>query len=98
MNTRVNLRIDFAFKQLFGTKGNEEILMGFLNAVLQRTLLSPITSLTLEDPYLHNEDKEDKRFIMDVRAALGTGELVNIEIQIANKQDMQKRSLYYWSK
>ncbi|PFK22773.1 PD-(D/E)XK nuclease family transposase, partial [Bacillus cereus] len=50
MNNRVNLRIDFAFKQLFGTKGNEEILMGFLNAVLQRTLSSPITSLTLEDP------------------------------------------------
>ncbi|AFU17748.1 hypothetical protein MC28_G015 (plasmid) [Bacillus thuringiensis MC28] len=22
----VNLRIDFAFKQLFGTKGNEEVL------------------------------------------------------------------------
>ncbi|PGV91626.1 PD-(D/E)XK nuclease family transposase, partial [Bacillus cereus] len=41
MNNRVNLRIDFAFKQLFGTKGNEEILMGFLNAVLQRTLSSP---------------------------------------------------------
>ncbi|PFK27950.1 PD-(D/E)XK nuclease family transposase, partial [Bacillus cereus] len=50
MSNRVNLRIDFAFKQLFGTKGNEEILMGFLNAILQRTLLSPITSLTLEDP------------------------------------------------
>ncbi|PGO63994.1 ATPase, partial [Bacillus cereus] len=98
MNNRVNLRIDFAFKQLFGTKGNEEILMGFLNAVLQRTLSSPITSLTLEDPHLHKEYKEDKLSIMDVRAALETGELVNIEIQIANKHDIQKRSLYYWSK
>ncbi|PEZ26841.1 ATPase, partial [Bacillus thuringiensis] len=70
MSTKlVNLRIDFAFTQLFGTKGNEEILMGFLNAVLQRTLPSPITSLTLEDPHLHKEYKEDKRSIMDVRAA-----------------------------
>ncbi|ANN35795.1 ATPase (plasmid) [Bacillus thuringiensis serovar coreanensis] len=98
MNNRVNLRIDFAFKQLFGTKGNEEILMGFLNAVLQRTLSSPITSLTLEDPHLHKEYKEDKLSIMDVRVALETGEFVNIEIQIANKHDIQKRSLYYWSK
>ncbi len=35
---------------------------------------------------------------MDVRATLGTGESVNIGIQIANKHDIQKRSLYYWSK
>ncbi|MCQ6344105.1 Rpn family recombination-promoting nuclease/putative transposase [Bacillus cereus] len=98
MSNRVNLRIDFAFKQLFGTKGNENILMGFLNAVLQKTLPSPITSLTLEDPHVHKEYKEDKLSIMDVRATLGTGEFVNIEIQIANKHDIQKRSLYYWSK
>ncbi len=52
MSNRVNLRIDFAFKQLFGAKGNENILMGFLNAVLQKTLPSPITSLTLE---IHKE-------------------------------------------
>lgn len=25
----VNLRIDFAFKQLFGTSGNEDILIAF---------------------------------------------------------------------
>lgn len=36
MSTKlVNLRIDFAFKQLFGTKGNEGILTGFLNAILE---------------------------------------------------------------
>ncbi|WP_429697356.1 PD-(D/E)XK nuclease family transposase [Bacillus mycoides] len=28
----VNLRIDFAFKQLFGTNGSEDILLAFLNA------------------------------------------------------------------
>jgi len=52
----------------------------------------PITNLTLEDPHLHKEYMEDKLSIMDVRATLGTSELVNIEIQIANKHDIQKRS------
>ncbi|OAK08912.1 hypothetical protein A6279_24950 [Bacillus wiedmannii] len=43
MSTKlVNLRIDFAFKQLFGTKGNEEILTGFLNAILEESLDVPI--------------------------------------------------------
>lgn len=41
----VNLRIDFAFKQLFGTSGNEDILIAFLNAMLQDSLESPIVSL-----------------------------------------------------
>ncbi|MDZ3952385.1 Rpn family recombination-promoting nuclease/putative transposase [Bacillus thuringiensis] len=98
MKDRVNLRVDFAFKQLFGTKGNEEILIGFLNAVLQKSLTSPIMKVVLNDPHVYKEYQEDKLSIMEVRATLGTGELVNIEIQIANKHDMQKRSLYYWSK
>ncbi|ANS46133.1 ATPase [Bacillus thuringiensis] len=98
MKNLVNLRVDFAFKQLFGTKGNEDILMGFLNAVLQKSLSAPITSVSLEDPHLHKEYKEDKLSIMDVRATLETGEFVNVEVQIANKHDIQKRSLYYWSK
>ncbi|HDR6248221.1 TPA: PD-(D/E)XK nuclease family transposase, partial [Bacillus cereus] len=98
MKNRVNLRVDFAFKQLFGAKGNEDILMGFLNAVLQKSLDSPITSVVLNDPHLHKEYKEDKLSIMDIRATLGTGEHVNVEIQLANKHDMQKRSLYDWSK
>lgn len=46
-NQLVNLRIDFAFKQLFGTNGSEEILIAFLNAVLANTLESPIVSLQL---------------------------------------------------
>ncbi|MGG5741915.1 Rpn family recombination-promoting nuclease/putative transposase [Bacillus cereus group sp. IBL03679] len=98
MTNRVNLRIDFAFKQLFGTKGNEDILMSFLNAVLQKSLVSPITSLWLDDPHLHKEYKEDKLSIVDVRATLGTGEQINVEIQLSDKHDMRKRSLYYWAK
>ncbi len=53
----VNLRIDFAFKQLFGTNGSEDILIAFLNAMLQESLESPIASLQLEDPHLHRNMK-----------------------------------------
>ncbi len=45
----VNLRIDFAFKQLFGTNGSEDILIAFLNAMLQESLESPIASLQLQE-------------------------------------------------
>ncbi|TKI89711.1 Rpn family recombination-promoting nuclease/putative transposase, partial [Bacillus wiedmannii] len=92
----VNLRIDFAFKQLFGTSGNEDILSAFLNAMLQNSLESPIVSLQLADPHLHREHEEDKLSILDISATLDTGTKVNVEIQLNNNHDMMKRSLYYW--
>ncbi|MEX0135523.1 PD-(D/E)XK nuclease family transposase [Bacillus nitratireducens] len=99
MSTKlVNLRIDFAFKQLFGTKGNEEILTGFLNAILEESLDAPIASLQLEDPHLHKSYEDDKLSILDLLATLDNGTQVNIEIQLRNTHDMVKRSLYYWSK
>lgn len=94
----VNLRIDFAFKQLFGTSGSEEILITFLNAMLKSSLESPIQSLQFEDPHLHREHEEDKLSILDVSATLDTGTRINIEIQMNNHHDILKRSLYYWSR
>lgn len=94
----VNLRIDFAFKQLFGTKGNEDILIGFLNAMLEPSLHAPITSLQLDDPHLHKAYEDDKLSILDLLATLDNGTQVNVEIQLRNAHDMVKRSLYYWSK
>jgi predicted transposase/invertase (TIGR01784 family) len=97
-NQLVNLRIDFAFKQLFGTKGNEDILIEFLNAMLKPSLDTPITSLQLDDPHLHKAYEDDKLSILDLVATLDNGTQVNIEIQLRNTHDMIKRSLYYWSK
>lgn len=86
-NKLVNLRVDFAFKQLFGVKGNEELLTSFLNAILHESLSSPIQTLQI-----------DKLSILDILATFDNGTKVNIEIQVRNTQDMVKRSLYYWSK
>ena len=35
---------------------------------------------------------------MDIHAVTSDGMQVNIEIQLANKHDMERRSLYYWAK
>ncbi len=95
MSTKlVNLRIDFAFKQLFGTKGNEEILTGFLNAILEEFLDALIVFLQLEDPHLHKSYEDDKLSILDLLATLDNGKQVNIEIHLRNTHDMVKRSLY----
>ncbi|MDP1442322.1 Rpn family recombination-promoting nuclease/putative transposase [Priestia megaterium] len=54
--------------------------------------------MQLLDPHFNKENQEDKRSILDVHAQLEGGSRVNIEIQLNNKHDMEKRTLYYWSK
>lgn len=93
----VNLRVDYAFKRLFGVEGNEDILIGFLNAVLQSSIDEEIKSLHLDDPHLPREQKDDKLSILDLRATLNSGIKINIEIQVRDKKDMIERSLFYWS-
>ncbi|AWG44806.1 hypothetical protein BEH_25960 (plasmid) [Priestia filamentosa] len=98
MTKRLDLRVDFAFKSLFGTHGNESILAAFLNAALRLPEEKKITTVHLLDPHFNKEYQEDKRSILDVHAQLEDGTRINIEIQLNNKHDMEKRTLYYWSK
>ncbi|MEH7215874.1 PD-(D/E)XK nuclease family transposase [Bacillus toyonensis] len=43
----------------------------------------------MDDSHLHKEYKKDKLSIVDVRATLGTGEQVNVELQLSDKHDKQ---------
>ncbi|MED2777328.1 Rpn family recombination-promoting nuclease/putative transposase [Bacillus thuringiensis] len=94
----VNLRVDFAFKQLFGSRGNEQILMQFLNVILASSLSSPIQKLNIEDPHLHREYENDKLSILDVLATLEDKTQISVEIQLNDQHHFLKRSLYYWSR
>lgn len=94
----MDLKIDFAFKQVFGKTGNEPILLAFLNAALQLTKEKRIASVEILNPVIQREHIEDKASVLDIHAKTEQGEHVNIEIQLANKFDMKKRTLYYWSR
>ena len=90
---------DFIFKKLFGEKGDEPMLLSFLNAVLQKTHREEITSITIkENTELTKELINDKMGRIDVRAVTNKGEEIDIEVQIANQNNMDKRTLFYWSK
>lgn len=90
---------DFIFKKLFGEKGDEPMLISFLNAVLKKTHREEITSIIIkENTELTKELINDKMGRIDVRAVTDKGEEVDIEVQIANQNNMDKRTLFYWSK
>ncbi|MEA5021576.1 MAG: Rpn family recombination-promoting nuclease/putative transposase [Desulfitobacterium hafniense] len=93
----ISLKIDYAFKLIFGKEGNEAILIAFLNAALKLPQESRIEEITIINPELNKEYPEDKKSILDVRAITSQGMQINIEIQLSNQYDMEKRSLYYWA-
>jgi len=95
---RMNPIVDFVFKRIFGTEENKDLLLSFLNATLKPEEGSQLKEITLVDPHINADQVGDKASILDVRAKTKTGEQINIEVQLHNKYDMEKRSLYYWAK
>jgi len=90
---------DFLFYKTMGEKGDEPQLVGFLNAALAPSGRKPIETLEIieKKPFV-KEMLEGKSCTLDVRAVLSDGTKVNIEVQLRNKHNMDRRSLFYWSK
>ncbi|MDR1022753.1 MAG: Rpn family recombination-promoting nuclease/putative transposase [Prevotellaceae bacterium] len=97
--TRLNPLNDYLFMKYMGEKGDEEQLMAFLNVVLQKTNRDGIKSVKIAgDRTLSADIIGDKSSILDVLATMGDGTKVNIEVQLRNVGDMDRRSLFYWSR
>ena len=89
-------KMDFVFKNIFGSEKNPEILISFLNATLKPKDL--ITAVEMKNTDINKDYIEDKFSRLDVKATTSNNEVINIEIQLKNEYNMIKRSLYYWSK
>lgn len=57
--------IDFVFKVLFASKGNEYIVSHFLNSVLQPK--NKITSVSIKNPFNEREFDKDKLSVVDIK-------------------------------
>ena len=96
---RLNPLNDYLFQKYMGEKGDEEQLLSFLNAVLSRTGKDRIASLEIiENKTLMADIMGGKKSILDVRAVMDDGTKVNTEVQLRNVGNMDRRSLFYWSR
>jgi len=96
---RLNPLNDFLFLKTMGEKGDEEQLLSFLNAVLGRDGDNKLQSVEiLENKIITPEILGNKSSILDVLAQTEGGTRVNIEVQLQNFWDMDRRSLFYWSR
>lgn len=98
MFDRLDPKVDFVFKRIFGVEENKDVLLDFLNVTLRESEPFPITDIQILNPYIDKNGLHDKQSILDIRARTADGKQVNIEIQLFNRYDIEKRTLYYWSK
>lgn len=89
-------KVDFVFKNIFGSEKHPQILISFLNATLKPKKL--ITYVEIKNTEVQKQYIEDKFSRLDVKATTSNNEIINIEIQLKNEYNMVKRSLYYLSK
>jgi predicted transposase/invertase (TIGR01784 family) len=95
----MNPKIDFVFKQIFGSQKHPEILIAFLNGVFgSKGTEEEIVDVQIENPDIDKDWEDDKFSRLDVKATTNNNMKVNIEIQLKNQYNMKKRTLYYWSK
>lgn len=66
MKNFLNPKNDVAFKRIFGTERNQDILLAMLNEVLKNQLHKPITEVQFLNPIQEPEALAKKQSIMDV--------------------------------
>lgn len=90
---------DFIFKKLFGEAENIDNLKSFLNAVLNKDKTQELVELEIiNEKELTTDNIQDKKGIIDVLAKTADGTNINIEVQLTNQDNMDKRTLFYWSR
>jgi predicted transposase/invertase (TIGR01784 family) len=93
---RINPRVDFAFKKLFGSEENKDLLLALINAILAER--EHIEEIELKNPYNLADYQAGKISILDIKARDDKGRWLNIEMQIGQDLNFDKRAIYYWSK
>ena len=89
---------DIAFKKIFGDENKTEVLISFLNSILDFKDGMKIKKVTIANPYQVPRIKDLKNTILDIKAINENDNEFIIEMQIERDKNFAKRSLYYTSK
>lgn len=93
---KYNPKVDLVFRKLFGSEENKDILISFINSVINKN--PKIKDLKIKNPYNLLSYLNEKISILDVKAVDEEGTWYDIEMQVSKQLFYGKRALYYWSK
>ena len=91
----VDIKNDIAFRKIFGNENKKEILISFLNAVLELTKGKKIKRIEIKNPYQLPEIKDLKSSILDVRVTDEREISYIVEMQVEEPDGFDKRVQFY---
>jgi len=94
----VDVKNDIAFRKIFGNENKQEILISFLNAVLELPKGKKIKKIEIKNPFQLPEIKDLKSSILDVRATDESEISYIVEMQVEELEGFDKRVQYYTAK
>lgn len=88
------LLCDFMFKRLFGSEENKDVLIGFLNLILQDVEIEHVDFIPNENLGL---TEEDRKAIFDISCTCSDGRTLIIEMQKGYQKHFRERAVFYTS-
>ena len=85
---------DYVFKRVFTKDGQEDMLKDLLSAILN----VEIKKIEIKNPELTKQNRETKREILDIRATINDDSLIDVEMQVRDYRNIDKRSIAYLTK
>lgn len=93
MSKYINPYTDFGFKRMFGTEGNKDLLVDFLNCLMPAK--HQIVDLTFRNGEQQGEITSDRKAIYDIHCHGINGDLFIVEMQKAKIKFFKDRALFY---
>lgn len=93
MSKKLKMKDDIVFKAFFSR--NVHYLKSFLSAILGKQIK---IKKVIHDARLEQLTKEMKYGILDLEVELEDGEIVNVEMQLRDNKNIEKRTTFYASK
>ena len=94
IGTFIDLRRNWAFKLIFGTPGNEDLLLALVQAVLPD---KGITSVRLAPTARMGINESARSAVFDISCNTSSGDFVSVEMQFKEQDDFNDRLVFYSS-
>ncbi len=97
MKHKIDPSVDCVFKAILGNEKYKNLLIHFLNAVLEKPEQEKIEEISILNPYNEREFEKDKLSIADVKAKDETDNHYQVEMQAVVHPYLPPRMLHSWS-
>ena len=86
------LLCDFMFKRLFGSEANKDVLISFLNTILEDVESIEVDFIPTEH---YGMTEDDRKVVFDISCKCKDGSSFIIEMQKGYQKYFKERALYY---